>query len=191
MIDGTKDAFDENCEPKDAKMNYDRNNVINYIFAAGYNGSDGQRAHRISRLNGAFRGEQAKIVEVDVDKIHPCQPFIDAAKVIAIFYCLKRNERLQGYPTGLLLGEDFYLLDGHHRASAQIMYGRKKIEVMATEITQDDWDGNEIRNPMLAPMNNHGDNAEYDKLKAYAKIIKERFNGSVHDFVIAKYNNEI
>ena len=45
-----------------------------------------------------------------------------------------------GPSIGVKLGDTFYLLDGHHRASARAFMGKKEIEMCVYEVTQEEWD---------------------------------------------------
>lgn len=51
-----------------------------------------------------------------------------------------RTEGLRKPPIGVKVGEDFYLVDGHHRTVAQIQLGYKTIKVRAAEVSPEEWE---------------------------------------------------
>lgn len=51
-----------------------------------------------------------------------------------------RAEGLHNPPPCVKVGEDFYLVDGHHRTAAQIALGYKTIKVRAVEVSPEEWE---------------------------------------------------
>ena len=72
-----------------------------------------------------------------------------------------RDNEVPGYPVGIKIGEKIYLLDGHHRASAQIIMGKKTIMMHLITLQEDDEIVQNVRNPN--PIDMHLDKNNFDK----------------------------
>ena len=148
---------------------YNEKNLIDTIFPLEYNSSLSIRAHELAMRNGAFYGREAELVSVHINQIHPCQGILSGAKVISLMIYLKNN-KLDNYPTGILVDKDFYLLDGHHRTSAYILMGKKKIEVMATKVTKEEFESVELDKRTLLDKSNE---FKFDVAKTVEEIKAE------------------
>ncbi len=81
--------------------------------------------------------KKAAVMDIDVNDIVPCQEVLDRTKVIELILYI-RDKEVPGYPVGIKLGDEIYLLDGHHRVSAQILAGRKTVKMLITELNEDE-----------------------------------------------------
>lgn len=121
--------------------NYSReDNLIAKIFPRGLDISKEHFGRGIAcriGYNNLSNYGKGTIEEVDINSIYPCQQVLICSKVIDLMLYLRDNE-VPGYPIGLKIGEDVYLVDGHHRVSAQILLGRKTVMMLLTTLKEDD-----------------------------------------------------
>lgn len=114
--------------------------LIDKIFPLGLD-KNKERFAKITALkighNVLYDLDKGEITEVNINSIHPCQEFIDKTKLIELMIYLLNND-VPGYPIGVKIGNEVYLLDGHHRACAQILLGRKTIKMHLIAINEDD-----------------------------------------------------
>ena len=113
--------------------------LIARIFPRGLDESKEHYARGIASRYGYSNlcdESKGEIAEVDIDRIFPCQSILNKTKVIELILYLRDND-VPGYPMGIKIDDDVYLLDGHHRVSAQILMGRKKVMIHYTALTQE------------------------------------------------------
>lgn len=83
--------------------------------------------------------ESRVVLDAPIDSIWPSQPLISWLKVGELMKSI-RAEGLHNPPPCVKVGEDFYLVDGHHRTAAQIALGYKTIKVRAVEVSPEEWE---------------------------------------------------
>ena len=113
--------------------------LIAKIFPRGLDESKEHYARGIASRYGYSNlcdESKGEIAEVDIDRIFPCQSILNKTKVIEMILYLRDND-VPGYPMGIKIDDDVYLLDGHHRVSAQILMGRKKVMIHYTVLSQE------------------------------------------------------
>ncbi len=93
-------------------------------------------AYRFSRLN-YLRGD---VFEVAASCIHPTQRSVRNESVKHFMKAYEEGRTPDGFPAGIKVGGDIYLLDGHHRTAAQIALGYKTIKVRAVEVSPEEWE---------------------------------------------------
>ena len=71
--------------------------------------------------------------------VNPSQPIISWYKVSNLMTSI-RTEGLHNPPVGVMIENEFYIVDGHHRTAAQIALGYKTIKVRAVEVSKEEWD---------------------------------------------------
>lgn len=114
--------------------------LIGMIFPRGYNYGQEQIGRGIAQHIGydnLMDINKGVIEDVDIKKIIPCQTVISTARIIQYMLYLKDND-VPGNPIAIRVGEDVYLLDGHHRVSAQILLGKQTVKILVTELKEDD-----------------------------------------------------
>lgn len=94
---------------------------------------------RIARRKGLFSGEAGEIVNVEVAHIFPCQDYLNKQRLNELLED-RDNSVHWDPPMGVKLGEDVFLIDGHHRASALISFGNDTISMKVIEITKEEWE---------------------------------------------------
>ena len=137
--------------------------LINEIFPLGLNMSDECFARAVASKIGyhvLYNLDLGEIAEVDINLIRPCQSILSKTKLIELMLYIRDNE-VPGYPVGIKIGEKIYLLDGHHRASAQIIMGKKTIMMHLITLQEDDEIVQNVRNPK--PIDTHLDKNNFDK----------------------------
>lgn len=123
--------------------------LIGKIFPLGLDHSKEHFARAIATKYGYGNLcdlDKGEIVEVDINTIFPCQSIISKTRLIELMIYLRDND-VPGYPTGIKVGEEIYLLDGHHRVSAQILMGKKTVMMHLTSFQEDDEIVEAVRNP--------------------------------------------
>lgn len=154
--------------------------LIDKIFPKGLDIAKehfGRTIASILGYNNLNDDSKATLMDIDVNDIVPCQEVLDKTKVIELILYIKDNE-VPGYPIGFKLGDEIYLLDGHHRVSAQILAGRKTVKMLITELNEDDEvvkntrnsvvysKQNEVKKPVeIEPKENH--TGEYKVFNKY------------------------
>lgn len=83
--------------------------------------------------------EKMVVREVKVENIYPNQDIFSPRRVEELKKSIQA-EGLRKYPTGLVVGDRCYLMDGHHRTVAQIQLGYKTIKVRAVEVSPEEWE---------------------------------------------------
>jgi len=124
-------------------------NLINKIFPLEFNPSIECFARDVASkigYNDLCDLNKGEIVEVDINTIHPCQSVLAKTRLIELMIYLRDHE-VPGYPMGIKIGNDVYLLDGHHRTSAQILMGKKTVMIHLTVLKEDDEIVKSVRNP--------------------------------------------
>lgn len=114
--------------------------LIGKIFPLGLDPSKEHFARAVASRYGYGKLcdlDNGEIAEVDINAIFPCQSIINKTRLIELMIYLRDNE-VPGYPMGIKVGEDVYLLDGHHRVSAQILMGKKAVVMHLTSFQEDD-----------------------------------------------------
>lgn len=114
---------------------------IDRIFVNKYNQIDDDTARSIvgaSDLLGTTFAPKGDIVMASVKNIHPCQNGVNAKNVIKIADSIA-EEGLKDAPTALKVGNDYYLLDGHHRVAAEMIAGKQKVQLRVAEISKEEW----------------------------------------------------
>ena len=123
--------------PVEERKNHPRErDILNAIFPKGYDSAKERFARKIaSEIGYAKLSEDGNgvIDEVGIDDIYPCQGFVNHTKIVEMMIYMRDNE-VPGFPVGIRIGEDVYLIDGHHRVSAQILMGRKTVMMRITDI---------------------------------------------------------
>lgn len=125
----------------------DDRDLINKIFPSGYDMDREHFARSMASKIGygnLFNLDNGDIIEIDVDSIFPCQSIINKTRLIELMIYLRDND-VPGYPIGIKIEKDVYLLDGHHRVSAQILMGKKKVTMHLVTFSKD----NEIIKSLL------------------------------------------
>ena len=98
--------------------------------------------------------DNGEIAEVDINAIFPCQSIINKTRLIELMIYLRDNE-VPGYPMGIKVGNEVYLLDGHHRVSAQILMGKKTVMMHLSLFNEDDEIVEQVRNPKPINFRHH------------------------------------
>ena len=114
--------------------------LIDKIFSKGFDivkEHFGRTIASIIGYNNFCDEKKATVMDIDVNDIVPCQEVLDKTKVIELILYI-RDKEVPGYPIGFKLGDEIYLLDGHHRVSAQILAGRKTVKMLITELNEDE-----------------------------------------------------
>lgn len=114
--------------------------LIDKIFPKGFDVVKERLGRNIGSIigyNNLCDEKKAAVMDIDVNDIVPCQEVLDKTKVIELILYI-RDKEVPGYPIGFRLGNEIYLLDGHHRVSAQILAGRKTVKMLITELNEDD-----------------------------------------------------
>lgn len=114
--------------------------LIDKIFPKGLDIAKehfGRTTASILGYNNLCDEKKAVVMDIDVNDIVPCQEVLDKTKVIELILYI-RDKEVPGYPVGIKLGDEVYLLDGHHRVSAQILAGRKTVKMLITELNENE-----------------------------------------------------
>ena len=114
--------------------------LIGKIFPKGFDVVKEQFARNVASIIGynvLGDDKTATVIDVDTNNIVPCQEVLDRTKVIELILYI-RDKEVPGYPVGIKLGDEIYLLDGHHRVSAQILAVRMTVKMLITELNEDD-----------------------------------------------------
>lgn len=106
--------------------------------ASGFRPGIFEIANRLASRNGLFGAAGAEY-EAPAERIHNTQPIIFEKKVEMLADSI-RAEGLRNPAPCVKVGEDFYLVDGHHRTAAQIALGYKTIKVRAVEVSPEEWE---------------------------------------------------
>lgn len=142
-------STNKNVQFADSHLSHDID-MISKIFPRGFDLSKEHIGRGIaSRIgyNNLYDMGKGTIEEVNINSIYPCQQVINKTKIIELILYIKNNE-VPGYPIGLKIGEDIYLLDGHHRVSAQILSGRKTVMIHLTTLSEDNLFAETTRQPI-------------------------------------------
>ena len=113
--------------------------LINQIFPRGLNYDKEKFARGIAarigynNLSDLTKGD---IEEIEVQAIWPCQQMLSKTKVIGLALYLTDHD-VPGYPIGIRVNDDVYLLDGHHRIAAQIIAGKKRVKIHTTDVSSE------------------------------------------------------
>lgn len=114
--------------------------LIGKIFPKGLDIAKENFARNVASIigyNNFCDEKKAAVIDIDVNDIVPCQEVLDKTKVIELILYI-RDKEVPGYPIGFKLGDEVYLLDGHHRVSAQILAGKKTVKMLITELNEDE-----------------------------------------------------
>lgn len=125
--------------------------LIDKIFPKGFDVVKehfGRNIGSVIGYNNLNDEKKATVIDIDVNDIVPCQEVLDKTKVIELILYI-RDKEVPGYPIGFKLGDEVYLLDGHHRVSAQILAGRKTVKMLITELNEDEEIVKNTRNSMV------------------------------------------
>lgn len=115
--------------------------LIGQIFPRGYNYGQEKIGRNLAQnigYNNLMDINKGVFEDVDIKKIIPCQTVISTARIIQYMLYLREHDDVPGNPIAIRIGEDVYLLDGHHRVSAQILLGRQTVRILVTELKEDD-----------------------------------------------------
>lgn len=115
--------------------------LIGQIFPRGYNYGQERIGRNIAQsigYNNLMNINKGVVEDVDIKRIIPCQTVISTARIIQYMLYLRENHDVPGNPIAIRIGEDVYLLDGHHRVSAQILLGKTSVRILVTEMKEDD-----------------------------------------------------
>lgn len=115
--------------------------LIGQIFPRGYNYGHEQIGRGIAQHIGydnLMNINKGVFEDVDIKRIIPCQTVISTARIIQYMLYLRENDDVPGNPIAIRIGKDVYLLDGHHRVSAQILLGKTSVRILVTELKEDD-----------------------------------------------------
>ena len=115
--------------------------LIGQIFPRGYNYGQEHIGRNIAQHIGydnLMDINKGVFEDVDIKRIIPCQTVISTARIIQYMLYLKEHDDVPGNPIAIRIGEDVYLLDGHHRVSAQILLGKTSVRILVTELKEDD-----------------------------------------------------
>lgn len=115
--------------------------LIGMIFPRGYNYGQEQIGRGIAKHIGydnLMDVNKGVFEDVDIKRIIPCQTVISTARIIQYMLYLREHDDIPGNPIAIRIGEDVYLLDGHHRVAAQILLGRQTVRILVTELKEDD-----------------------------------------------------
>lgn len=113
--------------------------LINKIFPRGYDAEEERFGRYIAEklgYNVICDLEQGLVETVDIGNIIPCQQIISKTKIIEFMLYLMDND-VPGYPAGIRVNDVVYLIDGHHRVSAQILQGSKSVIVHTVDISSE------------------------------------------------------
>lgn len=90
--------------------------------------------------NGIYDVGKAKqyLTTVDTDSLIATQWHVNKESVDAMV--ANFSEKPQSYPVGVRVNGHIYLIDGHHRSAAQILMGRKQIQIVLLDLPQKDVD---------------------------------------------------
>lgn len=115
-------------------------NLMGRIFPRGYDPGKEHYARSIASRYGYGKLcdlDNGTIEEVSVDIIWPCQSVLSKTHVIELALYLNDND-VPGYPMGIRINGEVYLIDGHHRVTAQILRGKKTVMMHLTDLAEDD-----------------------------------------------------
>lgn len=109
----------------------------NLFFVAKRDYTMASIVHRMAAKT-KFTDENNPVIEVSEEHLHPSQSIVFKYKIDGIKkYLEETNGILNYYPIGVKVGEEVYIIDGHHRSAAQIaLY--KKAKVRVVEIPEED-----------------------------------------------------
>ena len=113
---------------------------INRVFPVKYDRVSDDVARELARDRvGTVFAPKGDVENVSISKLHPCQDGINAKNTMALFDSI-RNEGIKEPATALRVGDEVYLLDGHHRVAAAIIAGKKEVPLRIVKATKQEWD---------------------------------------------------
>lgn len=113
---------------------------INRVFPVKYDKVSDDVARELARDRvGTVFAPKGEVENVSVNRIHPCQDGINAKNTTALVESIK-NEGIKEPATALQVGNEIYLLDGHHRVAAAIIAGKKEVPLRIVKATKQEWD---------------------------------------------------
>lgn len=163
--------------------------LIDKVFPFEYSIGLSSKIRLLSEKTGAFEGRDAKVEDVPLDKVHPGQSFIRPEHVVVLYECMNEWENT-AFPTALKVGDEYYVLDGHHRVMAKILADEKTMKMKITEVSMENVNEiNELKDSNIG-------NAEIDffekrKKRAEELHIKIKKYGGLEGYLNAKYKNLI
>ena len=160
--------------------------LIDKVFPYEFNGSESSGIRALSDKSGAFEGRNAMVDEVPLDKIHPGQCFIRPEHIVELYECMNEWENT-AFPTAIKAGDEYYLLDGHHRVMAKLLAKAKTMKMKITEVSMEKLDEMKKRKKSITDV---AVNSEEDRRKRmeelHAKIMK---HGGLQNYLDAKFKN--
>jgi hypothetical protein len=113
---------------------------INRVFPVRYDKESDDVARELARDRvGTVFAPKGEVRNVSVNRIHPCQDGINAKNTMALVESIK-NEGIREPATALQVGNEIYLLDGHHRVAAAIIAKKKQVPLRIVTATEEEWE---------------------------------------------------
>lgn len=113
---------------------------IDRVFRVKYNRESDDIARELAKDRvGTVFAPRGDVEYVSVSKIHPCQDGINAKRTMALVDSIKA-EGFKEPAMALRVGNEVYLLDGHHRVAAAIIAGKKRVPLRIVTVTKQEWE---------------------------------------------------
>ena len=109
------------------------------VFKVKYDESLARASEEVSKGRmGSLWSPAGEEMAVDISRLHATQNGINAKNVISLAEDISKNG-ITDLPTAIKVGNEYYLLDGHHRIAAEIIAGKNEVNLRVVKVPKSDF----------------------------------------------------